>query len=374
MNKTLFGGLILLFLSTACSEKNVENTEPEEFKVFTPLVVDTTAYEDYICDIKSVNNVEIRTRVKGYIESVNTDEGKFVRKGQLLFKISSQEYKEELLKSRAVLKSAQADLKQAEIDMANVSQLAEKQIVSKTEVEMAKAKVDAAKAKVEEAQSLEYSAKLRLSLCDITAPFDGFVDRFPNKMGSLVDEGTLVTTLSDNNEILAYFNVSERDYLDFMKNLKLGAKTSEVELVLANGDLYDQRGLIETIDGQFDNETGTIAFRARFKNPERLLKHGASGKIRLERKIKDAVIIPQKSTFEIQDKIYVYVVNDKNELIAKNITISLRLPNIYIVESGIRKKDKILLEGIQLVREGLVIKPVMTDINRVLSDLRSINQ
>jgi membrane fusion protein (multidrug efflux system) len=159
-----------------------------------------------------------------------------------------------------------------------------------------------------------------------------------------------------------------------MKNLKLGAKTSEVELVLANGDLYDQRGLIETIDGQFDNETGTIAFRARFKNPERLLKHGASGKIRLERKIKDAVIIPQKSTFEIQDKIYVYVVNDKNELIAKNITISLRLPNIYIVESGIRKKDKILLEGIQLVREGLVIKPVMTDVNRVLSDLRSINQ
>ena len=374
MKKTLFGGLILLSLATACSEKNVENTEPEEFKVFTPLVVDTTAYEDYVCDIKSVNNVEIRTRVKGYIESVNTDEGKFVRKGQLLFKISSQEYKEELLKSRAVLKSAQADLKQAEIDMSNVLQLAEKQIVSKTEVEMAKAKVDAAKAKVEEAQSLEYSAKLRLSLCDITAPFDGFVDRFPNKMGSLVDEGTLVTTLSDNNEIFAYFIVSETDYLDFMKNLKLGAKTSEVELVLANGDLYDQPGLIETIDGQFDNETGTIAFRARFKNPERLLKHGASGKIRLERKIKDAIIIPQKSTFEIQDKMYVYVLNDKNELIAKNITIALRLPNIYIVESGIRKKDKILLEGIQLVREGLVIKPVMTDVNRVLSDLRSINQ
>jgi len=173
MNKTLLGGLILLGFTTSCSEKNSENTEPEEFKVFTPLLTDTTAYEDYVCDIMSVNNVEIRTRVKGYIESVNTDEGKFVKKGQLLFKISSQEYKEELLKSRAVLKSAQADMKQAEIDLSNVLQLADKQIVSKTEVEMAKAKVDAAKAKVEEAQSLEYSAKLRLSLCDITAPFDG---------------------------------------------------------------------------------------------------------------------------------------------------------------------------------------------------------
>lgn len=374
MNKTLLGGLILLGFTTSCSEKNSENTEPEEFKVFTPLLTDTTAYEDYVCDIMSVNNVEIRTRVKGYIESVNTDEGKFVKKGQLLFKISSQEYKEELLKSRAVLKSAQADMKQAEIDLSNVLQLADKQIVSKTEVEMAKAKVDAAKAKVEEAQSLEYSAKLRLSLCDITAPFDGFVDRFPNKIGSLVDEGTLVTTLSDNNEVFAYFNVSERDYLDFMKNLKLGAKTSEVELVLANGELYEHRGLIETIDGQFDNETGTIAFRARFKNPDRLLKHGASGKIRLERKIKNALIIPQKSTFEIQDKIYVYVINDKNVLEARNIRIALRLPNIYIVESGISKKDKILLEGIQLVREGVVIKPMTTDINKVLEEFRSINQ
>ncbi len=374
MNKTLLGGLILLGFTTSCSEKNSENTEPEEFKVFTPLLTDTTAYEDYVCDIMSVNNVEIRTRVKGYIESVNTDEGKFVKKGQLLFKISSQEYKEELLKSRAVLKSAQADMKQAEIDLSNVLQLADKQIVSKTEVEMAKAKVDAAKAKVEEAQSLEYSAKLRLSLCDITAPFDGFVDRFPNKIGSLVDEGTLVTTLSDNNEVFAYFNVSERDYLDFMKNLKLGAKTSEVELVLANGELYEHRGLIETIDGQFDNETGTIAFRARFKNPDRLLKHGASGKIRLERKIKNALIIPQKSTFEIQDKIYVYVINDKNVLEARNIRIALRLPNIYIVESGISKKDKILLEGIQLVREGVVIKPMITDINKVLEEFRSINQ
>jgi membrane fusion protein (multidrug efflux system) len=374
MNKTLFGGLILLTLTTACAEKNVENAEPEEFKVFTPLVKDTTAYEDYVCDIKSVNNVEIRTRVKGYIESVHTDEGKFVRKGQLLFKISSQEYKEELLKARAVLKSTQADLKQSEIDLANVLQLADKQIVSKTEVEMAKAKVDAAKAKVEEAQSLEYSAKLKLSLCDIVAPFDGFVDRFPNKMGSLVDEGTLVTTLSDNNEIFAYFNVSERDYLDFMKNLKLGSKTSEVTLVLANGDLYDQRGLIETIDGQFDNETGTIAFRARFKNPERLLKHGASGKIRLERKIKDAIIIPQKATFEIQDKIYVYVVNSKNELETRNIKVGLRLPNIFIISSGIDKSDKILLEGIQLVRAGMVIKPSMTSLDKVLEELNSINK
>ncbi len=374
MNKLLLSGVALFALATACTESNDEIQEPESFKVFSPLIIDTVAYEDYVCDIKSVNNVEIRTRVKGYIESIHTDEGKFVKKGQLLFKISSQEYQEELLKSRAVLKSAQADLKAAEIEFNNVVQLSEKQIVAKTEVEMAKAKKDAAKAKVEEAQSLEYSAQLRLSLCDIKAPFDGFVDRIPNKIGSLVDEGTLVTTLSDNNEIFAYFNVSERDYLDFMKDQKLGRKTDVVQLVLANNDVYDQLGVIETTDGQFDSETGTLAFRARFKNPERLLKHGSSGKIRLERKIKNAVIIPQKSTFEIQDKLYVYVVTSNGLLEARSIQISLRLPNIYIVSQGVTKGDQLLLEGIQLVRSGQKIIPNQTDVVKVLNELNNINK
>jgi RND family efflux transporter MFP subunit len=374
MKKFLISGLALLALATACKQEEEAVAETLEFKVFAPMVKDTVAYEEYVCDIKSVNNVEIRTRVKGYIESIHTDEGKFVKKGQLLFKISSQEYQEELLKSRAVLKSAQADYKASEIDYNNVAQLSEKQIVAKTELEMAKAKKDAAKAKVEEAQSMEFSAQLKLSLCDIKAPFDGFVDRIPNKIGSLVDEGTLVTTLSDNNEVFAYFNVSEIDYLDFMKNQKLGNKADVVELVLANNDVYDVKGIIETTDGQFDNETGTLAFRARFKNPESLLKHGSSGKIRLERKIKNAVIIPQKSTFEIQDKLYVYVLNSNNQLEARNIQISLRLPNIYFVKKGISKSDVVLLEGIQLVRAGQTIIPKKTDVLQVLSELNNINQ
>jgi membrane fusion protein (multidrug efflux system) len=147
-----------------------------------------------------------------------------------------------------------------------------------------------------------------------------------------------------------------------------------VELVLANNDLYDQKGIIETTDGQFDNETGTIAFRARFRNPDRLLKHGSSGKIRLERKIKNAIIIPQKSTFEIQDKLYVYLVNDNNELEARNIQILLRLPNIYIVNQGLSKKDVVLLEGIQLVRAGQKIIPTKTDVLQVLNELNSINK
>lgn len=373
MTRTVYACIAFFAITAACQNDESEVKETPSFKVFNPILKDTVAFEDYVCDVASVNNVEIRTRVKGYIESIHTDEGKFVKKGQLLFKISSQEYKEELLKARAVLKSEQADLKASEIEYNNVLQLAEKQIVSKTEVEMAKARKDASKAKVEEAQSMEYSAQLKLSLCDIKAPFDGFIDRIPNKIGSLVDEGTLVTTLSDNNEVFAYFNVSERDYLDFMKNQRLGNKTDFVELVLANNDVYNEKGVIETTDGQFDSETGTIAFRARFNNPDRLLKHGASGKIRLERKIKNAVIIPQKSTFEIQDKLYVYIVNSQNTLVAKNIQISLRLPNIYVVSWGLNKNDNVLLEGVQLVRDGQKIAPVKYDVRKALKELNSIN-
>jgi RND family efflux transporter MFP subunit len=359
--KRLFIKYIYLWVAvvmTACSDEKVEvKEEIQTFKVIQPLVSDTTTVTDYVCDVHSINNVEIRSRVKGFIETIFIDEGKYVKKGQLLFRISSQEYKEELLKAKAVLKSAIAESKSAEIDLKNAELLAEKEIVSKTEVEMAKAKLEAAKAKVEEAQSAELSAQLKLSYCDITAPFDGVIDRIPNKTGSLLDEGDLVTTLSDNNEIFAYFNVSEKVYLDYMSAVKTTSENELVELVLANNEIYEHIGQIETIDGQFDVATGTIAFRARFSNPDKLLKHGASGKVRLTNKVKGALIIPQKTTFEVQDKVYVYVVNEKDEITLRNIQIQHRLPHIYIIEKGLKPSDKILFEGIQLVKPGNIIKP-----------------
>jgi RND family efflux transporter MFP subunit len=357
-SKSLLAGFSLLLMACSGEEGNLKE-DIQTFKVIQPLVKDTTTVTDYVCDIHSINNVEIRTRVKGFIEAIYSDEGKFVKKGQLLFRISSHEYKEDLLKAKAVLKSAIAEAKSAEIDLKNAEILAEKDIVSKTEVEMAKAKLEAAKAKVEEAQSTELSAQMKLSYCEILAPFDGFIDRIPNKIGSLLDEGALVTTLSDNYEIFAYFNVSEKAYLEYMASNKAETKNEKVQLILANNDLYEHSGYVETIDGQFDVATGTIAFRARFSNPDRLLKHGSSGKVRLTKIVSKAMIIPQKTTFEVQDKVYVYVVNDKNEIELRNITIAYRLPHIYILEQGLKASDKILFEGIQLVKAGSKINPAL---------------
>ncbi|MDR6560677.1 MULTISPECIES: efflux RND transporter periplasmic adaptor subunit [unclassified Arcicella] len=355
---------------TACSTNKESKEKQEAFPTTNPIIIDTDYNNDYVSDIHAIKNVEIRARVKGYIDKILVDEGKSVKQGQILFCISNQEYKEEILKAKAMLKSAIAEAKAAELNLQNVKLLVDKNVVSKTEFEMAKAKLDALNARIEEAQSHETSAKLKLSLTEIKAPFDGVVDRIPNKIGSLIDEGTLLTTISDNKEVFAYFNVSEREYLDFAKTIKESAK-SEVSLILANNEPHNYKGNIETIEGEFDKNTGSIAFRARFANPERILRHGSSGKVRINNNVKSALVIPQKSTFEIQDKIFVYVLDKDNKVQTRSIVPRLRIPHLYVIETGLTTSDRIIYEGIQNVKDGMKIIPEMISMTKIIADLRS---
>lgn len=364
---TCFSAILLM---TACSTNKDSKEKQEEFPTTSPIVIDTDYNNDYVSDINAIKNVEIRARVKGYIEKIHVDEGKFVKQGQILFSISSQEYKEEILKAKALLKSAIAEAKAAELNLQNVKLLVDKNVVSKTEYEMAKAKLDALNARIEEAQSHETSAKLKLSFTEIKAPFDGIVDRIPNKIGSLIDEGILLTTISDNKEVFAYFNVSEKEYLDFAKTIRESAK-SEVSLILANNETHDYKGNIETIEGEFDKNTGSIAFRARFSNPERILKHGSSGKVRINNHVKNALVIPQKSTFEIQDKVYVFVVDKNNKIQTRNVVPKLRIPHLFIIQSGVSTSDRIIYEGIQNLKDGMTIIPEMIAMDKIIKELRS---
>jgi membrane fusion protein (multidrug efflux system) len=344
-------GVAAVMLSACASDKN-SNTEVQEYPVTNPLVVDTVLTKEYVADIHSLQNVEIRARVKGYIETIHIDEGKPVKAGQIIFSISSSEYQQELTKAKATLKSAIAEAKQAELDVKNVQLMLDKNVVSKTELEMAQSKLEAANARVEEAKSNEAQASLNLSYTQIKAPFDGIINRIPNKVGSLIEEGTLLTTISNNKEVYAYFNVSEREYLDLLSIKDDNKNGNEVNLVLANNQLYQIKGKIETVEGEFDKTTGNIAFRAKFSNPDEILKHGASGKILLKTELKQAMIIPQKSTFEIQENTYVYSVDNNNVVQIKSIVPKFRIQNLYVIESGITVSDKVLFEGIQLVKEG----------------------
>lgn len=332
----MLASLAISLCQVGCTSKKEEKEEKEKFTVTSPVQMDTTIRKDFVSQIRSFRNIELRAQEKGYLEQIFVDEGQFVHKGQLLFRIMPKMYEAEYRKSSA-------EVNVAEIEVQNTKTLADKNVVSPNELAMAKAKLEQAKAEAA-------ISKLHLSFTEIRAPFDGTIDRIPLKLGSLVDEGELLTSLSDNSEMLVYFNVSEPEYLSYQTNVSKRGDT-HVGLLLANNELFTQNGLVETIESEFNSETGNIAFRAKFPNPNRLLKHGESGKVVMNFPLKQVLIIPQKSTYEMQDRKYVYVVDKDGKLKARHITIGNSLPDLYVVTSGLQKDDKFLLDGIQKAKE-----------------------
>jgi membrane fusion protein (multidrug efflux system) len=340
---------------TSCTTKKEEKEEEVKFTVTNPIRIDTSFTKQYVSQIKSVRNIEIRAQEKGYLEKIYVDEGQFVKAGQVLFRIMPGIYQAELLK-------AQAEAKGAEIELQNAKMLADKNIVSKNEQALAQAKLEQAKAEVA-------LAKLHLSFTEIRAPFDGTIDRIPKKLGSLIDEGELLTSLSDNSQMFAYFNVSEPEYIQYQTDVKDRA-TNNVNLVLANGESFKYKGKVEVIESEFDNETGNIAFRARFPNSDKLLRNGETGQVQMIVPLKNAVVIPQKATYEIQDKKYVFVVDKNNKVSSKEITITGEIPDLYVISSGITAADKILLEGVQKVKENDKINYGYIAPQKVIKNLR----
>jgi membrane fusion protein (multidrug efflux system) len=351
--------LSLILLVAACKNKKHENEHPVQYTVTSAIRLDTAITKEYVAQIQSVKNIEVRAQEKGYLQSINVDEGRYVHAGQILFKIVPTMYEAELLK-------AQAAVKEAELELLNSKTLSDKNIISKSETAIAQAKLDEANADLKLAQ-------LHLSLTEIKAPFDGVIDRIPLKLGSLIDEGALLTTLSDNKFIYAYFYVPETEYLTYKAQADTGNMKS-VSLVLANGQFHKHKGVVETIEGQFDNETGNIAFRAKFPNPDLLLKHGETGKVQMTVPLKNSLVIPQKATYELQDKVYVFVVDKDNKVKSRNIVVKYRLSNIYVIDSGLEEGDKIVLEGVQNVKDDDKIEYQFIEPKEVLSSLQLIKQ
>ncbi len=341
---------------TGCSHKEKKEEEAAvKFTATSPLQTDTSFTKEYVAQIQSIKNIEIRAQEKGYLQSINVDEGKYVHAGQVLFTIMPKVFEAEVLK-------AKANVKEAEIELLNSKTLADKNIVSKQEVALKQARLDETRAELQ-------LAEIHLSFTQIKAPFDGVIDRLPLKLGSLVDEGALLTTLSDNKSIYAYFNVNEAEYLNYKAHAGTG-QPQYVNLQLANGQRYMQNGIVETVEGQFDNETGNIAFRAKFPNPDMLLKHGETGKVLMDVPVKNALIIPQKSTYEIQDKLFVFVIDKNNTVQSRPVTIVGTLPDLFVIQSGLAVTDKILLEGVQKVKDGDKVNAEMKDPREVLEHLR----
>lgn len=368
---SLLGLATCVWLSFACQNTKEETSEEvSSYPTTSPIQVDTTMTTDYVAEIVAIRNVEIRSRINGYLEKVLVDEGRNVKQGQLLFVVGNPELAGQLAKASAVLKSAKAEVYAAELDVRNVKQLVDKGVVSNTELEMAKNKVAIARAKVEEVQAEEANAKVQVSYLEIRAPFSGIVNRIPNKIGSLLEEKTLLTTLSQNEEVYAYFDVSEREYLNFaIMQQSTPGSGREVALRLANNALHPHKGFIETTEGEISPSTGNIAFRAKFSNPQRVLKHGASGRVLIKRQLNNAILIPQKATFEIQDRVYVYTVDASKKIKAQEVQVSQRLPHYFVVTQGVTTRDQIVVEGLQELREGQEIQSQFVPMRTLMAKL-----
>ncbi|MFN8668139.1 MAG: efflux RND transporter periplasmic adaptor subunit [Gemmatimonadaceae bacterium] len=332
-----------------------EEAAPSRYLATRPIAIDTSYEKQYVAQIRSVRNIEVRSQEKGFLDEIPVDEGRTVRAGQLLFRIQPKVYEAEL-------QAADAEVRTAEIELENTRALAAKNIVSKNEQAMAQAKLD--KARAERAQ-----AQLHLAFTEIRAPFDGVLDRIPKKLGTLVEEGELLTTLSDNSRVYAYFNLSEPEYLAYKRNAaEHGAQ--KVALVLADNSRFPHTGTVETVEGEFDHETGNIAFRATFPNPDRLLKNGETGKVLLTVPYRSALVIPQKATFELQDRTYVFVIDAQNKVHARLITVLGRLPDLYVVGNGLTADDRILLEGVQKVKDDDTVQFDLKEPREVIAKLR----
>lgn len=347
-----------LQLSSCNHHPHSERHEEGNFLVTSPIIKDTVIHHEYVSQIRSIQHIELMALEKGYLQKIYVDEGQAVKKGQLLFQIMPIIYQAEMQK-------AEAEVSFADIEFQNTKSLADSGIVSKNELALSRAMLEKAKAEMA-------LAKAHLGFTEIKAPFDGIVGRFNEvRLGSLVDEGELLTTLSDNSTIWVYFNVPEAEYFDHATKPK-PLDPTEVALRLANNQFYEHKGKVETIEADFNNETGNIAFRASFDNPKGILRNGQTGNILMPVDLPNALLIPQKATFEILDRKYVYVVDENGLVQSREIKVGAEMPHLYTVLGGLKATDKILVEGLRKVKNGQQIHFHFSEMSKIIAELNQL--
>ena len=308
--------------------------------------------ESFVCQIRSQRHIEVRALEGGYLDKILVNEGQAVKQGDVMFQILPTLYK-------AKLDSENAKAKLAQLKYKYTQQLVTKKVVSENEASLLEAELA-------QAQASANLAGAEYNFTDVRARFDGIVDRLLQREGSLIKEGDILTTLSDNSVMWVYFNVPEKYYLNYMATREEREKDDKIELVLANGQIFPQTGKISAIEADFNNQNGNIKFRADFVNPDGLLRHGQTGTIKIRRVLKNALLIPQRATFELLDKRYVWIV-DKNDIAHQTaITVKHELEDIFIIGSGLDVKDKIVLEGIREVEEGEKVEYVFRSPEEIL--------
>jgi len=363
--------LILGVLSLyACSNNKADDPEQKEeikpYEVKTLQPERTVRYEEYPASLQGEQEIEVLPKIDGYIENIYVDEGATVRKGQLLFKIFSPQYQQELRTAEAGIKTAEAEVKTANMEVNKVRPLVEKGIISNFALEAAEYTLQAKKAALAQANATLTNAKANLAYTEITSPVNGIMGKLPYKVGSLVSSNSAnpLTTLVSSGNTYAYFSLNEKQLLSMTRDYK-GDKIQDklksippVSFVLSDGTIYEKNGRIETSGGIISTETGSMDFRATFPNTANLLRSGASGKIRIHYPLDTALLVPQSATYDLQGKRFVYVVQPDSTV--KSTAIIAEATNdgqSFVVQKGLKKGEKVILNGVTELKDGVKIAP-----------------
>ncbi|MCJ8152205.1 efflux RND transporter periplasmic adaptor subunit [Chryseobacterium sp. SSA4.19] len=361
----LITSMILLQNCTKAAEGSNAAPPAPELPVYTVITSPATTYQEFPTALEGKNNVEIRSQVDGYLDKIYVEEGAYVRAGQPLFKIDSRAYGEQMNMANANLQVANANIQKAKVEVDRLQPLVAAKVVSDVQLRTAKANYAAAVATASQARASVGGARINVGFTTITAPVSGYIGRIPHKKGSLISktDPNPLTLLSDISEIYAYFSLSELDFIAF-QNKYAGATLQEklknmpmVELVIADNSIYSEKGKMSIVDGQFDKTTGAISVRAVFPNANGTLRTGNTGRVRMPQLISNALVVPQESTFEIQDKTYVYVVGKDQKVTSKPIKISGKTDNYYFISEGLQPGEKIVYVGLGTLKDGASIKP-----------------
>ncbi|HJA82398.1 MAG TPA: efflux RND transporter periplasmic adaptor subunit [Candidatus Bacteroides intestinavium] len=354
-----------LALLSSCGNGNNGEAKAPEYAVIAAQTTTAHLTNSYPATIKGKQDVEIRPMVSGFITKLHVDEGSIVRKGQVLFTIDQVQYRAAVETAKASVATAQAALQTQELTTQNNRELNKRGIVSDYQLSTSENQLAQAKAALAQAKAALVNAERNLEYTDVTSPSDGIVGEVPYRVGSLVSASmaTPMTTIADNSDMFAYFSMTERQLLQMIREggsyQEILAKMPKIQLQLIDGSLYPDSGRVETISGVIDPTTGSVSMRALFPNSHNVLRSNSTGNVIFPNVLTDVILVPQSATTEIQDKKFVFVVQADNTV--KNTEIQVYTLNDgqnYYVTGGLKAGDKIVIEGVQALKDGQAITPI----------------
>lgn len=351
----------------SCSSSTQSGSKAPQCAVITVNATKANLTNSYPATIKGKQDVEIRPMVSGFITKLHVDEGSVVKKGQVLFTIDQVQYQAAVTSAKAAVETAQAALDNMQLTYDNKVRLHQKNIISDYDLQMGKNQLDQSKAALSQAQAALTNARRNLEYTNVTSPSDGIVGQVPYRVGALVSASVAVplTTVSDFENMYAYFSLSEREVLEIMKEREtsnLLDNMPEVSLQLIDGTFYNLNGKVETISGVIDANTGAVTCRALFPNPNKLLRSGGTAKVVFPNPLENVFIIPQAATSEIQDKKFVFISDDEGNVRRQEIKVHyVNDGQNYIVQEGLKNGDKVVIENVQNLTDGAKISPITTE-------------